>query len=262
VRNAIQLQRAGMRLRFARQAFLFVKLLVSFLASPIVAPRAVTRKKTERFGSVYGGWNLVPQGLDEASVVYSIGIGKDISFDLAIIHRFGLTVHGFDPTPASIQWVRSHEQPSRFIFHEIGAGGHDGTVQFDFPVFARTASLLLKAERVATGKKVSCKIMRISSLMRMLGHSKIDLLKMDIEGAEYDVIDDIVRSNLDITQILVEFHHRFWEGGLSKTRRAISALMDHGYLLCWVSLRGTEFAFLRDSSGSVNDDGARGGDGR
>ena len=32
---------------------------------------------------------------------------------------------------------------------------------------------------------------------------------MDIEGAEYDVIDDILNSNIRIHQILVELHHRF-----------------------------------------------------
>ena len=39
--------------------------------------------------------------------------------------------------------------------------------------------------------------------------SRIDILKMDIEGAEYDVIDDIINSPVPIAQVLIEFHHRF-----------------------------------------------------
>jgi len=33
------------------------------------------------------------------AVVYSLGIGEDISFDLALIEKYGARVHAFDPTP-------------------------------------------------------------------------------------------------------------------------------------------------------------------
>src|SRR5690554_1691728 len=41
--------------------------------------------------------------------------------------------------------------------------------------------------------------------MTQLGHKHIDVLKMDIEGAEYDVIENILSAQLPITQILIEF---------------------------------------------------------
>ena len=34
--------------------------------------------------------------------------------------------------------------------------------------------------------------------MGELGHDRIDLLKMDIEGAEYEVIRDVVESGVDV----------------------------------------------------------------
>lgn len=42
-------------------------------------------------------WVIVPKGIDEQSVVYSFGAGKDISWDLALIKKYGLTIHAFDP---------------------------------------------------------------------------------------------------------------------------------------------------------------------
>ena len=38
---------------------------------------------TKRFGSEYGGWNVATRGLDRSSIVYSFGVGNDISFEQA-----------------------------------------------------------------------------------------------------------------------------------------------------------------------------------
>jgi len=40
-------------------------------------------------------------------------------------------------------------------------------------------------------------------ITRELGHNHIDVLKMDIEGSEYDVIGTILASPVTIDQILV-----------------------------------------------------------
>jgi len=40
--------------------------------------------------------------------------------------------------------------------------------------------------------------------MNELGHRKIDLLKIDMEGAEYKVIESIIEDRLDIGVIFVE----------------------------------------------------------
>ncbi len=46
----------------------------------------------------------------------------------------------------------------------------------------------------------------IENIMKELGHKHIDVLKMDIESAEYDVIENILNAKISITQILIEFH--------------------------------------------------------
>ncbi|GIS18489.1 MAG: hypothetical protein CM15mP120_04050 [Pseudomonadota bacterium] len=45
-------------------------------------------------GGGYGAWPCLAERLHRDSVVYSVGIGFDVQFDLALIERFGLTVHG------------------------------------------------------------------------------------------------------------------------------------------------------------------------
>lgn len=56
-------------------------------------------------GSSYGGWSICPDLLDSKSIVYSLGIGEDISFDLELIERFGTSIYAFDPTPKSLDWL-------------------------------------------------------------------------------------------------------------------------------------------------------------
>ena len=55
-------------------------------------------------------WWILPnkKDLNSKSVVYSIGIGTDASFDLELINTFNCEIYGFDPTPKSIRWVKKN----------------------------------------------------------------------------------------------------------------------------------------------------------
>ena len=84
--------------------------------------------------------------------------------------------------------------------------------------------------------------------MQELGHDHIHIVKMDIEGAEYDVIEDIYQSNVRPDQMLIEFHHRFPGVGTLKTRDAINKVRAMGYQLFSVSDTKEEFGFIRRQS--------------
>lgn len=61
---------------------------------------------------------------------------------------------------------------------------------------------------------------------------RIDLLKIDIEGFEYGVLDDLLAAHLNVRQICVEFHHRVVPG-ISRWRSLLSIikLRQAGYHL-------------------------------
>ena len=84
-------------------------------------------------GERSGVWTVCPDFLNKESIVYSFGVGDNLAWDLAMIDRFGLTIHAFDPTPASVEWVSKQELPPTFHFHPIGLAGHDGTLNFKLP---------------------------------------------------------------------------------------------------------------------------------
>ena len=211
-----------------------------------VKPDVVCAK--ERFGSDYGGWDVVTTSIDAHSIVYSFGVGEDASFDTALIEKFNLTIHAFDPTPKSIEWVKRQGFSDRFVMHDYGIAAFDGDVSFNPPENPEHVSHTLLDRPSTKAKAISVPVKRLSTIMKELGHDRIDVLKMDIEGAEYDVIKDISESGIRPRQILVEFHHRFPGVGIKRSREAIDRLRSMGYQLFSVSATSEDFCFIQNSS--------------
>lgn len=204
-----------------------------------------SRIRHERFGSDYGGWNIVTSALNATSVVYSFGVGEDATFDLGLIKRSGVTVHAFDPTPRSIAWVREQEMPKQFVMHEYGLAAVDGTATFYPPENPEHVSHSMLEKSTTKVKALSLQVKSLATIMKELGHETIDVLKLDIEGAEYEVLESLVDSKIRPQQILVEFHHRFTDTGIEATRKAVRALQEESYRLFSVSRSVEEFCFIR-----------------
>ena len=199
------------------------------------------------FGNEHADWCVCPAGLSEESVVYSFGVGTDISFDLELIRRFGMRVHGFDPTPRAIAWVKSQDLPEKFIFHDYGIAGHDGNVLFRAPENPNHVSYSVVSRGSLKTPLIEAPVRRLATIVKNLGHEKIDVLKMDIEGAEYEVVEDLVSFEKPVNQLLVEFHHSWQELGIRSTKEAVAALNRAGYKIFHISPSGREISFVRNS---------------
>ena len=206
-----------------------------------VFPDIRISKKT--YGNKNASWTIHPDVISEKSIVYSFGVGNEISFDLSMIEKYDVTINAFDPTPKSVLWLKSQSLPQKFIFHQKGLASYDGKAEFALPENPNHVSASILNKNSSQGVFVA-EVMKLETIMHELGHNKIDLLKMDIEGAEYDVIDSIIESKLDIGQILIEFHHRFENVGISKSKNAIKKLKNAGYLIFDVSETGEEISFI------------------
>jgi 3-dehydroquinate dehydratase len=79
----------------------------------------------------------------------------------------------------------------------------------------------------------------------LLGHKKIDVIKMDIEGSEIDVLDFILDSKVEVKQLLIAFHHRFSKKNLSESKKIIKKIKSKGYKIVGVSSSLEEFTFLK-----------------
>jgi FkbM family methyltransferase len=193
-------------------------------------------------------WTLYPGLLGSGHVVYSLGVGEDIGFDLELIAEKKVEVFAFDPTPNSVRWLKTLELPERFHFHPWAIADKDGSLYL-YPRIRRDGSrsktmytIMMDKEASGSGTEVPAKT--LTTIMKELGHEQIDVLKMDIEGAEYGVLAGLLESAVRPVQILVEFHHRFSGLDNSQTLKAIRELREAGYALAHISSTGREFSFV------------------
>jgi FkbM family methyltransferase len=202
------------------------------------------------YGNDYGGFYVVPELLNESSIVYSFGIGEDISFDESIIKNHRCRVFGFDPTPRSIQWINSQREKlsPRFNFFEYGISDRSGPVEFHLPKNSgHVSGSVVSQNNVSDTNLIQVEMKSLNDIVTGLGHKRIDVLKMDIEGAEYRVLESILSAAIPIDQIVVEFHDRFFEDGRLKSINAVNRLREHGYEIFGISDSFEEVSFIRKS---------------
>lgn len=194
----------------------------------------------------YGGWRICTDNISSKSIVYSFGVGEDATWDVELIAHHDVKVFAFDPTPKSIEWVSKQALPDKFVFTPIGIANFDGTITFFPPENEEWVSFTVVERGQDTTSAVKAPVKRLETLAVENGHTVIDILKIDIEGAEYDVLEDLMSSNqITIHQILVEFHHHFPEIDTSKTITAIKLLNNHGYKIFDIGSGGYDFCFIK-----------------
>ncbi len=196
-------------------------------------------------GTDYGGYGVVLEALAPGAIVYSFGLGEDISFDLALLQRVDCQIFGFDPTPRSIAWVNAQGVPAAFRVRELGVADYDGVASFAPPKNPEHIShSLLDGAGSDPAARVEFQVRRLATLLAELGHTSLDLLKMDVEGAEYGVLEDLLKGALRPRQILLEFHHGMHGIPVSRTERALAGLQAVGYRIFDAQPSGREFSLL------------------
>ena len=203
------------------------------------------RRRAELHGDPdYGGWCVCPDGIDARSVVYDCGVGSDISFAVSLVKKYGLRVWAFDPTPKSIRWFGRQPHPAEIVLHPYGIADIDGHAPLYLPDNPEYGSGTLAVDAVHRGEAVAVQVRRLETIMAEFGHRKVDVLKLDIEGAEHAVLRDVLDSELEVEQILVEFHHTHPSRDFTPTRAAIEELNLRHYWIFAVR-HGTDFSFIR-----------------
>ena len=175
----------------------------------------------------YGGYRLPISMLNAESVVYSVGVGENIRFDLELIARIGCTVHAMDPVPRAAAYAReAAAQEPRFVFHQLAAWSRDETLTFHAPrqegFVSHSAVNLFGTESAFQAEGRS-----LRSLMSSWGHDHIDLLKISAEGAEFEILDALLRDGPVVAILCVEFT----VPAVSRVRRMLQRLSAAGYQL-------------------------------
>ncbi|XP_025110466.1 methyltransferase-like protein 24 [Pomacea canaliculata] len=131
-----------------------------------------------------GGWDVcddIEHRPQSPCLVYSFGINHDFSFDDAVSDKYRCEVHSFDPSMGQ----NDHKHSDRVFFHNLGISNRD---------FVNDKAWTMRT---------------LTSIKKQLHHTKINILKMDIEHDEFKALPNIIASDelKDVDQLLFEIHY-------------------------------------------------------
>ena len=174
----------------------------------------------------YGGWTLPASLLEAGSVCYSVGAGGEISFDLDLIRRYGLTVRAVDPVRQYVERALADaEGDPRFSIVEAALATSDGPVRMQLTHDLGSESVS-PAGLYDSASYVELTGRTLRSLMAEFGDSKIDVLKVDIEGGEYELVPTLDLDALGVKVFATQLHHT---GSVAEARRLIRGLGEQRY---------------------------------
>lgn len=196
---------------------------------------------TAELGTTYGGWRIPDGAVGEGDICYCVGAGGDISFDLELIHRYGAVVRAVDPVQEyGDEALRQVGGDPSFSFRVAALAVRDGPIRMQSHHEASSASLSA-AGLYETEDWTEVAGLTLTSLMREFGDDHIDLLKLDLEGLEYELVPSLDLDALGVRVFAIQLHH---VGSVGQAMRLIEGLRRQGFTL--VAQRPTvKLAFAR-----------------
>lgn len=211
-----------------------------------------------RLGTVYGGW-ILPEDikLDENSIIYSGGVGEDISFDLQLNDKFKCNILLIDPTQKAIthfeevnKYFKNNEvftgniqkdyydnikdlnpDMEKFCYENIGLWDKKDQLKFFFQNNPNCVSQSVISNMFGN-EYTTVNVDTIKGVMNKYNHSKIDLLKLDIEGAEIQVLEKMISDNIYPKYLCIEFDLKLKKKDANNSTDAvIEKLLKVGYVI-------------------------------
>ena len=213
--------------------------------------------QTEKYGTKYGNWCIPANYLNKDSICYLAGVGEDVSFDIELAQNFGCKVYLFDPTPRA----KDHFEKITYSILNNQAFSPTGSLEYTYKIDKEKLILLnfieyglwnttdeLKFFAPQNESHVShsilnlqntthyfvAKVKPVHEFMQQFNHTKIHLLKLDIEGAEYAVIDSVLDNKIPVDIFCIEFdeaHTPKSFGFLNRISNYVKKILDAGYIL-------------------------------
>ena len=209
----------------------------------------------EKLGTAYGGWTVPVETIKQDWICYCVGAGEDISFDCNLIERFDNDVYVFDPTPRAIRHVeelnnkiaQGEQMPinnrsdvlytlpadklHKLHFYPWGVWSEDITQKFYSPKdSAHVSHSIVNLQKTEEYFEADCRT--LTNIMLELGHEHIDLLKLDVEGAEYQILDSMLTSGITPKVLCIEFDEGnlpLDDGAPNRIRNMIRRLQNAGF---------------------------------
>lgn len=206
----------------------------------LVALNALVRPRG-RHRLVDYGIALLPEVILQTDAhCYSVGVGEDVDFERRLSDESRAKQWLFDPTPRSIRFMsRSENKISRAEFRPIGVWKRDTRMRFHAPRNALHVShSITEPAGNNDGFDADCRTVR--SVMKELGHESLQLIKLNVEGAEDQIIESMLQDGIRPTVIITTWEgHDAFRKAIRWTRRLRGAGWD------FAGRKGWYFTYVR-----------------
>jgi FkbM family methyltransferase len=180
----------------------------------------------QALGTYYGSWVVPTTKIEDGWICYCIGTGADISFELELLKRWRVQVRSFDAVLHFVELLRER------------VGERPGLTIDQAALALRDGPLRMQVSHVAVSRSVSAAGLyesdtyeeapgrTLPSLMAQYGDEHVNLLKIDIEGLEYELVPTLDLENLGVKVLCVQLHH---PAGIRGAKELVALLEARGY---------------------------------
>ena len=140
------------------------------------------------------------------SIVLDIG-GFKGDYAAAISNKFKCFIHVFEPMREHAAYIghRSKNNPKVFV-HPVGVGGKSEDITIYIPKGKDEATMHPGDTEIASQENI--KVIDIVEVFKGIEAKHVDLMKLNIEGAEFDLLDRLIAKKLHkkVSNIQIQFH--------------------------------------------------------
>ena len=183
--------------------------------------------------------SLHPRYLGSQSRVLDLGANYGL-FAREVTERFGCHCVAVEPSPVAFHGMFRSPLITNI---QAAISDHSGVMSFHVASESTASSLLQKS--VSHQQTIQVRALSLPDLLAELRWPAIDLLKVDIEGAEIAMLascpDDLL---MRVGQITIEFHDFCGITPLSDVRRTLDRLHDLGFFSVRMSRIGHQDTWL------------------
>jgi FkbM family methyltransferase len=238
----------GRLYRYAVKVKLYFKFPDSFVRDIKIVSR---RPEAKRLGIGFHSPNFIfRSGLNSNSIIVDVGCGYEADFSRFMMANFGAQCFGIDPTEKHKNALMqlAAESEGRFEYFQNAVSSKSGEMQFYEIENRESGSLLADHTNIMKDVTISYVVRSVTlrEIPKMIDHENIDLIKLDIEGAEYDLFENITIEDLNpYHQIYIEFHHKSVKSkSFRDTEKVIRTLRENNFSV--FSMDDLNFLFFRE----------------
>lgn len=183
------------------------------------------------------------------STIVDVGCGSEAEFCIHMDRAYSAKTYGVDPTRKHAEALARIESSTKGRFKHIPKAVASSAQNLTFfeSVENESGSIRQDHRNVEndTVRSYEVESLTLTSLREEIGRESVDFLKLDLEGAEYDLLPSVKKEDLlPFQQVFIEFHHHCLDAyskedsfklveRLSSFGLQFVTMDDHNYLFYW-----------------------------